>query len=165
MKASPPHSKGLCGRPVSGVASELPGPDRAEGSTLKASCRESDFVGRVGGEEFLILLPDTSLELRRVWPTRSALPSRRSASPQWGDRNGRNCVEIFTGAMLDTEPIIDRAVADASSPVARRPSTGRATMGSSCHPTQSRRPTPSIQRTSCRYGTNAAEVGTSRWDA
>ncbi|MHB8233835.1 MAG: diguanylate cyclase [Solirubrobacteraceae bacterium] len=34
----------------------------AVGSTLKASRRESDFVGRAGGEEFLILLPDTSLD-------------------------------------------------------------------------------------------------------
>jgi diguanylate cyclase (GGDEF)-like protein len=34
----------------------------AVGSTLKSSCRASDFVGRAGGEEFLILLPDTGLE-------------------------------------------------------------------------------------------------------
>src|SRR3989304_3411655 len=29
--------------------------------TLKASCRGSDVVGRMGGDEFLIILPDTSL--------------------------------------------------------------------------------------------------------
>jgi diguanylate cyclase (GGDEF)-like protein len=34
----------------------------AVGSTLKTALRESDFVGRAGGEEFLILLPDTGLE-------------------------------------------------------------------------------------------------------
>ena len=34
----------------------------AVGSTLKKCCRESDLVGRVGGEEFLIPLPDTGLE-------------------------------------------------------------------------------------------------------
>jgi diguanylate cyclase (GGDEF)-like protein len=35
----------------------------AVGATLKSACRESDFVGRAGGEEFLILLPDTSLDM------------------------------------------------------------------------------------------------------
>jgi diguanylate cyclase (GGDEF)-like protein len=34
----------------------------AVGSTLKESCRASDFVGRAGGEEFLILLPNAGLE-------------------------------------------------------------------------------------------------------
>jgi diguanylate cyclase (GGDEF)-like protein len=34
----------------------------AVGSTLTTSSRESDFVGRAGGEEFLILLPETGLE-------------------------------------------------------------------------------------------------------
>jgi diguanylate cyclase (GGDEF)-like protein len=38
----------------------------AVGSTLKSSCRESDFVGRAGGEEFLILLPDTGLAAGRL---------------------------------------------------------------------------------------------------
>jgi diguanylate cyclase (GGDEF)-like protein len=33
----------------------------AVGSTLLSTCRDSDFVGRAGGEEFLILLPDTGL--------------------------------------------------------------------------------------------------------
>jgi diguanylate cyclase len=30
--------------------------------TLAVSCRETDFVGRYGGEEFLVILPDTSLD-------------------------------------------------------------------------------------------------------
>lgn len=38
----------------------------AVGSTLKSSCRDSDFVGRAGGEEFLILLPDTSAEAAQL---------------------------------------------------------------------------------------------------
>ena len=38
----------------------------AVGSTLKTSCRESDFVGRAGGEEFLILLPDTGLDAAKL---------------------------------------------------------------------------------------------------
>jgi diguanylate cyclase (GGDEF)-like protein len=38
----------------------------AVGSTLKTVCRESDFVGRAGGEEFLILLPDTGLDAGRL---------------------------------------------------------------------------------------------------
>jgi diguanylate cyclase (GGDEF)-like protein len=38
----------------------------AVGSTLKTTCRESDFVGRAGGEEFLILLPDTGLQAARL---------------------------------------------------------------------------------------------------
>lgn len=33
----------------------------AVGSALRTSVRESDFVGRAGGEEFTILLPDTTL--------------------------------------------------------------------------------------------------------
>jgi diguanylate cyclase (GGDEF)-like protein len=38
----------------------------AVGSTLKSCCRESDFVGRAGGEEFLILLPDTGVEAAQL---------------------------------------------------------------------------------------------------
>lgn len=38
----------------------------AVGSTLKTCCRDSDFVGRAGGEEFLILLPDTDLDAAKL---------------------------------------------------------------------------------------------------
>jgi diguanylate cyclase (GGDEF)-like protein len=38
----------------------------AVGSTLNDACRASDFVGRAGGEEFLILLPDTGLEAAQL---------------------------------------------------------------------------------------------------
>jgi diguanylate cyclase (GGDEF)-like protein len=38
----------------------------AVGSVLQATLRASDFVGRYGGEEFLILLPDTGRDEARV---------------------------------------------------------------------------------------------------
>ena len=82
----------------------------AVAATLRSSLRESDFVGRYGGEQFLILLPDTgkqqartvaekvraaveatvlsNLELRvtaslgvPACPTTAATPTRSSAPP------------------------------------------------------------------------------------
>ncbi len=38
----------------------------AVGAILSETVRESDFVGRMGGEEFLMLLPDTNVEGARV---------------------------------------------------------------------------------------------------
>jgi len=38
----------------------------AVAATLRSSIRESDFVGRYGGEEFLILLPDTGKEQAHI---------------------------------------------------------------------------------------------------
>jgi diguanylate cyclase (GGDEF)-like protein len=38
----------------------------AVGSVLQATLRESDFVGRYGGEEFMLLLPDTGREEAKV---------------------------------------------------------------------------------------------------
>jgi two-component system, cell cycle response regulator len=36
------------------------------GSTLRDSCRQSDTVGRYGGEEFVIILPETDIEAAHV---------------------------------------------------------------------------------------------------
>jgi GGDEF domain-containing protein len=38
----------------------------AVGAALRSAVRESDFVGRYGGEEFLILYPDTGREAART---------------------------------------------------------------------------------------------------
>ena len=38
----------------------------AVGAALTACLRESDFAGRFGGEEFLVLLPDTDVEGARL---------------------------------------------------------------------------------------------------
>jgi diguanylate cyclase (GGDEF)-like protein len=38
----------------------------AVAASLRSSLRQSDFVGRYGGEEFLLLLPDTGKQQARV---------------------------------------------------------------------------------------------------
>jgi two-component system, cell cycle response regulator len=43
---------------------------RAIGRVLTESCRSTDFVGRVGGEEFCILLPETNEENAVAWAER-----------------------------------------------------------------------------------------------
>ena len=53
----------------------------AVGAVLAETVRASDFVGRNGGEEFIVLLPDTDAEQRRRRrPKRSAPRSPRSPS-------------------------------------------------------------------------------------
>jgi diguanylate cyclase (GGDEF)-like protein len=74
------HS-GRSGQPLAAIAFDLDGfkniNDRyghetgdaglaAVGECLRESLRESDFAARIGGEEFLILAPDTDLEGARV---------------------------------------------------------------------------------------------------
>ena len=99
----------------------------AVGRALRGGLRKEDAVGRLGGEEFLALLPDTAGSRRpcarpsgcaRRWPRRTARsPSRRaSAGPRWSDgedaddlvrraddalyaakAEGRNCVRGAVG--------------------------------------------------------------------
>jgi GGDEF domain-containing protein len=53
----------------------------AVAANLRSSLRESDFVGRYGGEEFLILLPDTGKQQARIVAERCGPRSRPSPCP------------------------------------------------------------------------------------
>jgi two-component system, cell cycle response regulator len=48
---------------------------------LRAECRQSDIVGRVGGEEFTLLAPETSLEAAETIADRIAVACRRLVVP------------------------------------------------------------------------------------
>ena len=52
--------------------------------TLKSGARNTDFVARLGGEEFLVLLPDTSLADSRVVAEKLRAALESSAAPQVG---------------------------------------------------------------------------------
>lgn len=52
---------------------------RQIGATIKASLREADRVGRYGGEEFLIVLPNTNLDSARQIAERCRLSIERNA--------------------------------------------------------------------------------------
>jgi diguanylate cyclase (GGDEF)-like protein len=48
---------------------------------LRAECRQSDVVGRVGGEEFTLLAPETSLEAAEIIADRIGAACRRLVVP------------------------------------------------------------------------------------
>lgn len=85
------------------------------GEALQAAMREGDFVGRFGGEEFVIVLPDTSLEDARALATRildtvgairfSELPGERQVTVSMGLANHQ-----YGERMSDTLKRADQAL-------------------------------------------------------
>ena len=43
------------------------------GAMLRKTCRDSDVIGRIGGEEFALLLPETTADARPSWQRRLSL--------------------------------------------------------------------------------------------
>ncbi len=52
----------------------------AVGAAIRATIRDSDFAGRYGGEEFIVVLPNTNVEGGSMSPSCCVGPSARSSS-------------------------------------------------------------------------------------
>ena len=55
----------------------------------RQSLRESDIMGRTGGDEFVILFPETTLPEASTWPSACARPLPRHPSLWNTDRRSR----------------------------------------------------------------------------
>lgn len=65
VKATPAYSKRIRSSGLLHIAGSVHPGRRSVlkiGASIKEYFRKTDFIGRIGGEEFLILLPDTGLE-------------------------------------------------------------------------------------------------------
>jgi two-component system cell cycle response regulator len=100
---------------------------RAFAGLLRRECRESDFVGRLGGEEFAIALPETSLEQAQTLATRVTDGCRALSVPAVSDFEVRCSCSIGLTEVRETDPDIDNVLrrADVALYKAKRDGRGR----------------------------------------
>jgi diguanylate cyclase (GGDEF)-like protein len=78
---------------------------RAFADLLRGECRQSDIIGRVGGEEFALALPETSLAQAQTVATRLTDGCRRLALPEGDDFIQWSCSIGITDGRADDPDI------------------------------------------------------------
>ena len=82
---------------------------RCVASTLRATVRDSDLSARLGGEEFLVLLPDTGLQDARLVAERLRTQLRARTVPAIGSSVTASFGIAELGPADDTESLLHRA--------------------------------------------------------
>lgn len=78
------------------------------GKELKLFLREHDLVGRIGGEEFVMLLPETSLEEANVIAERLRLSVEKLTLPVLHEQTIRLTVSIGVASATEAEQHLDK---------------------------------------------------------
>ena len=93
-------------------------------AVLRAGVRQVDLVGRLGGEEFLVVLPGSSPEAARIVAER--LRSRVAETPQpFGDRLIAMTVSIGIASRRDADRSVEQIIARADAALYRAKDEGR----------------------------------------
>jgi diguanylate cyclase (GGDEF)-like protein len=94
---------------------------RRVGAALRAGSRRPDAVGRIGGDEFAVVLPATSLDDAVVHASRLVDPT--------GDKFGLVTLSAGVATLDQREPTADRLFRDADRALYHAKATGRAGVG------------------------------------
>jgi diguanylate cyclase (GGDEF)-like protein len=93
-------------------------------TSLRAGLRETDLVGRLGGEEFAVLLPDT--QPRPAGMVAERLRARVADAPvAFGDRLIPMTISIGLAIQLETDRSIEQVMARADEALYRAKGSGR----------------------------------------